>query len=131
MQPSTNLSSTMFYSTAGMLLSLALINSLDTVDVELNSSFSSETIKYLSEVDNKVIYTNKIKSALNNLQKDSIIYSFDVETENMSDVTTFSINIPKSKDIQKLVNINMAIADIFDNIPENDRELFTTIQKMV
>lgn len=130
MQPSTSLSSTMFY-TAGMLLSLSLVNELDMSRTELANSFSSETIKYLSKVDDKIVYLNKIKSALAILKENNIINSFDISTENTSAITTFLIKIPKSKDISKLVNTNMAITNIFDNIPENDREQFTTVQKMV
>lgn len=48
-----------------------------------------------------------------------------------SGITTFFINIPKSKDVKKLIDTNMAIDAIFDIIPENDRKKFTTIQKMV
>lgn len=133
MQPSTSLSSTLL-STVGMLLSLALVNALDTVDMpslELSNSFSSETIKYLSEVDGKVVSISKIKSALIALKEASVIDSFNVQTEDTSDITTFLINIPKSKDIQKLVNTNIAIADIFNGISENYIEQFTTIQRMV
>lgn len=130
MQPLTSLSSTMFY-TAGMLLSLSLVNELDMSRTELANSFSSETIKYLSKVDDKIVYLNKIKSALAILKENIIINSFDISTENTSAITTFLIKIPKSKDISKLVNTNMAITNIFDNIPENDREQFTTVQKMV
>ena len=95
MQPSTSLSSTMFY-TAGMLLSLSLVNELDMSRAELANSFSSETIKYLSEVDDKIVYLNKIKSALTVLKESNIINSFDILTEDTSDITTFLINIPKS-----------------------------------
>ncbi len=129
MQLSTNLSSTVY--TTGMLLTLALVNGLEVPNIKLDQVFSAETIKYLSSVDEKVVYMNKVKSTLNKLKDNLLIDSFDILPVYNSNVTTFLINIPKSKNIKKLVDTNMAISEAFANIPEDRRDLFTTIQQMV
>ncbi|WP_345993357.1 hypothetical protein [Sulfurimonas sp. HSL-1716] len=133
MQPSTSLSSTINYTVAGMLVSLALVGSTDAgtkSEVDIVNQFPSEIVKYLSEVDNKVVYMNKIQIALTSLKEDNMIDSFDI-TEDKLGITTFLINIPKSKDIEKLVNTNIAISEAFASIPDNAIGQITTHQQMV
>ena len=128
MQQSTSLSNNAY---TGMLLALALINVVEMPDVNLHNLWTPETIKYLSTVNNKAVYMGQVESALISLKENAFIDSFDILLKDTSGITTILINIPKSKDIQKLVNTNMAISEAFANIPESDREEFTTIQQMV
>lgn len=131
MEQSTNLSSKMYYTIAGIAVTLTLQDSLDNTQVNFNNTIPSEVVKYLSEVNCEVAYMEKIELSLNTLKDTGLISSFDILEKEDTDITTYLINVPKSKDIQKLIHTNMSIAEVFDVIPEQDREKFTTIQQMV
>ncbi len=113
----------------GLALTTNLSANYEHNHIDSHVSYPQEIVEYLSKTDDQNFYLGKISSGLIALRTEGTITSF--YREPIGGVTTFNIKVPKTKDIQTLVEVNLKISDIFSCIPDSMKEKITTVQRMV